>query len=212
MFGYNVLGFGASASAGLGVGISLGYNGGPDSWADMGVKAGDLAITVLSNLSTGASFTTPTGYTLIDKKAAGASWSYPYFEGVALYYRILDGTESSGQGNEWVVVRYGKPVTSVVVSNIANAASSSINYTHTASTSESVLRVGCSGGYRLTGDQRDNWQNSDGNEIASSVGPGSGAAIRAAGIIVTTTESSGTIGLSGGTFFRACVAATLTPE
>jgi len=211
-FGYNVLGFGASASLGLGVGISLGYNGGPDDWDDMGIRAGDLAITVLSNLSAGPSFTTPTGYTLIQAKGASSSWSYPYTEGVALYYRILDGTESGGQGNEWVVVRYGKPVTSVVVSNIANSGTINLNYTHTASTSESVLRVGCSGGYRITGDQRDAWQNSDGNEIASSVGPGSGAAFRNAGIIVTTTESSGTIGLSGGQFVRACVAATLTPE
>ena len=212
-FGYNVLGFGVSASAGtLGVGTSLGYNGGPDDWADMGIQAGDLAIAVKSNLSAGASFSTPTGYTLIYAKASDGSWSSPYVEGVALYYRILDGTESGGQGNEWVVVRYGKPVTSVVVSNIANAGTKTLYYTYTASTSESVLRVGCSGGYSLTGSNRDAWQNSAGNEIASSTGPGSGTTARPAGIIVTTTQSSGTIVVANGTFLRACVAATLTPE
>lgn len=212
-FGYNVLGFGASASAGtLGVGTSLGYNGGPDDWADMGIQAGDLAIAVLSNLSAGASFSTPTGYTLIYAKASASSWSYPNFEGVALYYKILDGTESSGQGNEWAVVRYGKPVTGVGVSNIANSGTKTLYYTYTSSTSESVLRVGCSGGYTLSGNNRDDWQNSAGNEIASSTGPGSGTATRPAGIIVTTTQSSGTIVVSDGNFNRACVAATLTPQ
>lgn len=212
-FGYNVLGFGASASSGLGVGISLGYKGGPDTWGDMGIQAGDLAIAVKSNLSGGASFTTPTGYTSIATQAASGSWSSPNVEGVALYYKILDGTESSNpSANQWIVVRYAKPVSSVVVSSTSISNSAGINYNYPASTSESVLRVGCSGGYTISGTQRDAWQNSDGNEIASSTGPGSGATTTPAGIIVTTTQSSGTIVLSGGSFIRACIATTITPS
>lgn len=213
-FGYNVLGFGASASAGgLGVGISLGYNTGSNAWSNMSIQAGDLAISVLSNLSAGASFTNPSGYTTIAKQAAFASWSAPNVEGVGLFYRILDGTESSAPAANppWIVVRYAKPVSSVVVSSTSVSNSAGITYSYPASDSESVLRMVCSGGYRISGDQRDDWAN-NGNEIASSTLPGTGSAQTPAGFMVTTSQGSGQLNASAGSFIRACVATTITPS
>ena len=205
-FGYNVLGFGASAAAGgLGVATSLGFYGANGAWDALDIKAGDLCVNMLYNLSGGASFSTPGGFTNITTQASNSAWSPGYQEGVALYYKILDGTESQPSGDQWIVIRYGTAVSSVSVSNTSKNGTKSLTYNFNASDSESVVRVICSGGYTINDAQRNAWSGS--NEIAADNGYSQGA-----GLMVTTTQGSGTLQCSGGTFNRASIATTITPS
>lgn len=206
-FGYNVLGFGASASAsaGLGVATSLGFYGASDSWDALDIKAGDLCVLTKSNLTGGASFSTTDGFTNITAKGSDGQWSPGYQEGVALYYKILDGTESQPSGNNWIVIRYGTAVSSVSVSDTSVSGTASLTYNFNASDSESVVRVICSGGYTINDAQRNGWSGS--NEITADNGRDQGS-----GLMVTTTQDSGTLQCSGGTFTRASIATTITPS
>jgi hypothetical protein len=205
-FGYNVSGFGASAAAGsLGVATSLGFYGASGAWDALDIKAGDLCVLMKSQYVGGASFSTTNGFTNIAVMGSSTPWSSPYYEGVALYYKILDGTESQPSGSQWIVIRYGTAVSSVSVSNIAYSGNASLTYNFNASDSESVVRVICSGGYTINDSQRNAWSGS--NEITADNGYNQGA-----GLMVTTTQDSGTLQCSGGTFNRAALAATITPS
>ena len=219
-FGYNILGFGASASAGdIGVGTALGYRNSGTDWDNIGIQAGDLAIVTLRTISFGKNFTDTTnpsltqvaGYTELLTEDSEGSWSPGYTEGGAIYYKILAGNESvSLSWMNWVVVRFDKPVSEVTISNTTSSGTKALTYNYSASNSKSVLRIIFSSGYNLSGNQRDAWENDEGNEINSDELSGLGSTVRATGLMVTTTQGSGTLVCSGGNFTRLSIASTIT--
>jgi len=180
-FGYQVLGFGTSASAGAGAEVIQSANGNGVTIAD--AQAGDVIFAITGNLVNNQSMSI-SGYSTRATLTSGVLWGggAPYYLKASIMYRILDGSESTvpSTGSDsvpgWVQWRFAKPIQSVAWSDENYQTSGNevnpISGNYTAYTATSSL-IGCirligQGGYNTGDKARTLSSGEDQNHLQSS--------------------------------------------